>query len=157
MKKGLFFLFIILFIFTGCTQNQELTIYKSFSAGVYISNENINVRGNFIRNSNNDLSLTVISPKELSDYSYTVKEDTVKMEYMGISSSCKISRLPKDAPIRILQEVLREFDNKIQYLKYDKDGYKVKVSDYIVKVGKDGYITYIGNSSTHISFVNQSN
>ena len=155
MKKGLFFHFIILLFFTGC--EQEITAQKSFSAGVYISNENINVRGNFIRNSNNDLSLTVISPKELSDYSYTVKEDTVKMEYMGISSSCKISKLPKDAPIRILQEVLREFDNKIQYLKYDKDGYKVKVSDYIVKVGKDGYITYIGNSSTHISFVNQSN
>ncbi|MGN0461876.1 MAG: hypothetical protein ACI4HZ_05475 [Ruminococcus sp.] len=155
MKKGLFFLFIILIFFTGC--KNELTVQKSFSAGVYISNENINVRGNFIRNNNNDLSLTVISPKELSGYSYTVKEDTVTMEYMGISSSCKISRLPKDAPIRILQEVLREFDNKIQYLKYDKDGYKVKVSDYIVKVGEEGYITYIGNSSTHISFVNQSN
>ena len=26
-----------------------------------------------------------------------------------------------------------EFDNKIQYLKYDKEGYRVKVSDYIVK------------------------
>lgn len=154
MKKGLFFLFIILLFFTGC-QN-ELTVQKSFSAGVYISNENINVRGNFIRNSNNDLSLIVISPKELLGYSYTVKGDTVTMEYMGISSSCKINSLPKDAPIRILQGVLKKFDNKIQYLKYDKDGYRVKVSDYIVKVGEEGYITYIGNSSTHISFVNQS-
>lgn len=154
MKKGLFFLFIILLFFTGC-QN-ELTVQKSFSAGVYISNENINVRGNFIRNSNNDLSLIVISPKELLGYSYTVKGDTVTMEYMGISSSCKINSLPNDAPIRILQEVLKEFDNKIQYLKYDKEGYRVKVSDYIVKVGTEGYITYVGNSSTHISFVNQS-
>lgn len=155
MKKGLFFLFIILFIFTGCTQNRELTIYKSFSAGVYISNENINVRGNFVRDENRDISLTVTSPKELSGYSYKVKDSTVTMKYMGITSSCNVSSLPKNAPIRILCDTLQAFDNKIQYLKYDKEGYKVKVTDYIVKVSKDGYISSVGNSVTHISFVNQ--
>lgn len=155
MKKGLFFLFIILFIFTGCTQNQELTIYKSFSAGVYISNENINVRGSFLRDKNNHISLTVTSPKELSGYSYSIVDSTVTMKYMCITSKCNVSVLPKNAPIRILWETFQEFDNKIQYLKYDKDGYKVKASDYVVKVSKDGYITSVGNSSTHISFVGQ--
>ena len=155
MKKGLFFLFIILLLFTGCTQNRELTIYKSFSAGVYVSNENINVRGSFVRDENNHISLTVTSPKELSGYSYSVVDSTVTMKYMGITSSCNVSGLPKNAPIRILWETFQEFDSKIQYLKYDKDGYKVKVSDYVVKVSKDGYITSVGNSGTHISFVGQ--
>ncbi|MGN0459329.1 MAG: hypothetical protein ACI4HL_00280 [Ruminococcus sp.] len=151
----MFFLFIILFIFTGCSQ--ELTVHKSFSAGVYISNENINVRGNFVRNENSELSLTVTSPKGLSGYSYKVKDSKVTMEYMGITSSCDVSSLPKEAPIRILWEALMEFDNKIQFLKQDKEGYCVKTSDYVVKVGKDGYITSVGNSGTHISFVNQKN
>ena len=155
MKKGLFFLFIILLIFTGCTQNQELTVHKSFSAGVYISTDNISVRGNFVRKENNRISLSVTSPKELSGYSYYVADSTVTMKYMGITSKCNISSLPKKAPIRILCDVIQEFDNKIQYLKYDKDGYKVKASDYVVKVNEEGYITSVGNSGTHISFVNQ--
>ncbi|MGN1126798.1 MAG: hypothetical protein ACI4RI_05095, partial [Ruminococcus sp.] len=95
MKKGLFFLFIILFIFTGCSQ--ELTVHKSFSAGVYISNENINVRGNFVRKENSNLSLTVTSPKELSGYPNWLDKKEQEREFIEAEKNLAESIVPEQA------------------------------------------------------------
>lgn len=152
MKKGLFFLFIMVILFTGC--EKELTVNSYFSSKVYISSQELSVKGDFKRNSNGNVYLKVTSPENLKGYTYNVENNSVKMTFQGLNCTYSIDKFQDKAPIKIIKNVLDEFDNSKSLLKNEGDCYKLKVQDYIVKVNNNGYIDSISNNDIHITFVN---
>lgn len=152
LKKSLFFLFITVFLFTGC--EKELTVHSYFYSKVYISSQDLSVKGDFKRNNNGNICFKVTSPENLKGYTYNVEDNSVKMTFQGLDCTYSIEQLQDNAPIKIIKNILDEFDNSKSLLKNEGDCYKLKVQDYIVKVNNSGYIDSISNSDMHITFVN---
>lgn len=139
-------------LFTGC--EKELTVNSYFSSKVYISSQELSVKGDFKRNSNGNVYLKVTSPENLKGYTYNVENNSVKMTFQGLNCTYSIDKFQDKAPIKIIKNVLDEFDNSKSLLKNEGDCYKLKVQDYIVKVNNNGYIDSISNNDIHITFVN---
>ena len=89
MKKGLFFLFAIIFLFSGC--KKEMTVNNYFSAKVFISSGDFSAKGDFCRNSDGDISLKISSPENLKGYTYKVKDSSVKMTFQGLNCTYNIN------------------------------------------------------------------
>lgn len=150
LKKGLFFLFVIIFSLTisGCKPKVEIKEY--FKSGICVSTEDISFNGTFERNEKG-IYLKVNYPKNLKGYTYNVCGDKVKISYMGIDDNCSLVDFPKAAPIRILKEVLEKTEGT---LKKEADYYTLKSDDYIISVNKTGYIKTINNNKIKITFTN---
>lgn len=152
MKKGLFFLFAIIFLFSGC--KKEMTVNNYFSANVFISSGDFSGKGEFSRNSNGDISLKITSPENLKGYTYKVKDSSVKMTFQGLNCTYDISKFNHKAPIKIMKNVLDEFDNSKSLLQDKGEFYQMKIDDYVLKVNNNGFVDSISNSNIHITFVN---
>lgn len=152
MKKGLFFLFAIIFLFSGC--KKEMTVNNYFSAKIFISSGDFSGKGEFSRNSNGDISLEITSPENLKGYTYKVKDNSVKMAFQGLNCTYDLNKFNDKAPIKIIKNTLDEFDNSKSLLKDNGEFYQMKINDYILKVNNNGFVDSISNSNIHITFVN---
>lgn len=152
MKKGLFFLFAIIFLFSGC--KKEMTVNNYFSAKVFISSGDFSAKGDFCRNSDGDISLKITSPENLKGYTYKVKDSSVKMTFQGLNCTYDISKFNHKAPIKIMKNILDEFDNSKSLLQDKGEFYQMKIDDYVLKVNNNGFVDSISNSNIHITFVN---
>ena len=149
----MFFLFAIIFLFSGC--KKDLTVNNYFSAKVFISSGEFSAKGDFSRNSRGDIFLKIKSPESLNGYTYNIKENSVKMNFQGLNCTYDISKIKDKAPVKIMKNVLDEFDNSKSLLKDNGEFYQMKIDDYILKVNNEGYVDSISNKNIHITFVNQ--
>ncbi len=155
MKKGLFFLFVIIFVvsvFTGC--ENPIQVKKVFTSGIYVSTEDIDFMGSFKRNKDGEIYLKVTYPEDIKGYTYQINDDKVKIEYMGIRDKYNMEDFPDTAPIKVLHNVFEDLEEDSSMKKTDK-GYVIDADDFTVTVDSKGYITNIKDEKIEISFVNQ--
>ena len=131
-----------------------MTVNNYFSAKVFISSGDFSAKGDFCRNSDGDISLKISSPENLKGYTYKVKDSSVKMTFQGLNCTYNISKFNHKAPIKIMKNVLDEFDNSKSLLKDNGEFYQMKIDDYVIKVSNNGFVDSISNDNIHITFVN---
>lgn len=149
MRKGLFFLFVIIILaLTGCSTTPEPKMH--FSSGICVSTEDISFKGNFSR-SETKMTLKVTYPKNLQGYTYNISEDRAKITYMGIREEIPLNTLPSSAPIRVLKDAFESIEGKSPTK--DKEGYIIKSKGYTVKLNNEGYIESINTKEMDITFV----
>lgn len=156
MKKGLFFLFIIVFVLTGCS-DENITVNKFFSSKIYVSNESISVKGDFTRNSRGEITLKVTSPEDLQGFTYRVSDKNVNMTYREMEAQYKLSDFPKHAPIKIIAQLFDDIESSTKQPKKEGEGYSMKITDYNIKIDDGGNITSAKCNGSEIAFIYNEN
>ena len=76
------------------------------------------------------------------------------MTFQGLNCTYDINKFNHKAPIKIMKNVLDEFDNSKSLLQDKGEFYQMKIDDYVLKVNNNGFVDSISNSNIHITFVN---
>ena len=116
MKK-LVFVFAFLILFSGCSKTNSVT--SSEVAEVYKNGFSASVLAEFGENkaeikaakNGMSISLTLVSPAELSGMELEITDEHVKVIYEGMEQTLKKDTLPKGTPFLLLEELFEELSD----------------------------------------------
>lgn len=135
MKKIILALALCL-LFSGCSENglpppEEVSeaFEGGFSASVLMVSGENRVEAELLKNSMS-ISLSVVSPKELSGMGIEISDEHARITYEGMEQAIKTESLPEGTPFLLLEELFEELSDPEEFT-LGREG------DYISARGED--------------------
>lgn len=145
MKK-LFVLFAAILLISGCSENSlppaenvAKAFEGDFSSSVIMNSGENKTEAKIIKNGMS-ISISVLSPRELSGMGIEISDEHARISYDGMEQDIKTGSLPEGTPFLLLEELFDELSDPEEFtLGREGDYISVKGEDFSALLSPDDF------------------